>query len=135
MKLLHEWLVPGQVRPQLHPGTARKGLELLRSDDATVVPIDVGRASMGLQLEGDDPPGLGKGRQDLSKRGADRRQSAVEQYQRLSRAVDLVVHSEAVHLSVAARLWDLGVAGRHKGCSSYSVWHHLVAAYGNARSS
>src|SRR5215216_4648612 len=40
--------------------------------------ISVGRAPMGLQLDGDDPAGLGKGRQDLFEGGADRRESAVQ---------------------------------------------------------
>jgi hypothetical protein len=64
--------------------------------------IYIGRASMGLQLEGDDLPGLCKFRQNVSERGADCRKSAVEQNQRLSRSVDLVVHIEAVHLNVVA---------------------------------
>src|SRR5918994_1353098 len=64
--------------------------------------IDVGRASMGLQLEGDDLPSLGKSRQKLSERRADCRKRAVEQNQRRSGAVDLVIHLQIVLLSVAA---------------------------------
>src|SRR3989454_2111735 len=41
--------------------------------------IDIRGVTVSLLLEGDDPPGLGKGRQDLSERGVDRRASAVKQ--------------------------------------------------------
>src|SRR6266571_5300869 len=64
--------------------------------------IDVGRAPMGLLFDGDDLPGLGKGRQQLSERGADCRQSAMQQNQRPTGAMDLVIHLETVHRSVPA---------------------------------
>jgi len=59
--------------------------------------IDVGCAPMGLQLEGDDLPSLGKSRQKFSERRADCRKRAVKQNQRPSCAVDLVIHLEDVH--------------------------------------
>jgi hypothetical protein len=59
--------------------------------------IDVGRAPVSLQLEGDDLPSLGKSRQKLSERRADCRKCAVKQNQRRSGAVDLVIHLETVH--------------------------------------
>src|SRR6266487_1124955 len=64
--------------------------------------INVSRAPMGLLFDGDDLPGLGKGRQQLSERGADCRQSAMQQNQRPTGAMDLVIHFETVHRSVAA---------------------------------
>jgi len=57
---------------------------------------------MGLLFDGDDLPVLGKARQQHSERGADCRQSAMQQDQRLSGAVNLVVHVEAVYGSVIA---------------------------------
>ena len=73
--------------------------ELLEGGDGVVChllhgqrAIDVGGAPVGLHLECDHPPGLGEFRQDATERGADRRESAVEQDQRLSRAAILVVH-------------------------------------------
>ena len=54
-----------------------------------------------LQLCGDDLPGLGEGRHYLSH-GLDRHVGTVEHDKRLSGAVDLVVHPEAVDLGVAA---------------------------------
>ena len=47
--------------------------------------VDVRCASVTLKLEGDDLPGLGEAGQELSERGADRGERAVQQHQRLSR--------------------------------------------------
>src|SRR5215218_9344812 len=63
--------------------------------------IYVRRAPMGLHLEGDNLPSLGKRGQKLSEGGADRRKGAVKEDQWLSGAVDLVIHLETVHWSVA----------------------------------
>jgi hypothetical protein len=57
---------------------------------------------MPLQFDRDDPPGLGQGRHNLSH-SVDRHIGTVKQNQRFSGAVDLVIHLETVHGSVAAR--------------------------------
>ena len=52
---------------------------------------DVGGVPMALELDGDDLVGLGQGGQDRSPQ-VDRPKGAMEQDQRLTAAVDLVVH-------------------------------------------
>ncbi len=62
--------------------------------------IDVGCAPVGLQIDSDDLPVLGEGRQQFAEH-LDRANAAMQQDQRLSGAVDLIVQMEAVHGSVA----------------------------------
>src|SRR5437867_6167907 len=92
--------VPEEIRPvdmeifQESGGVLGRLLEAERT-------IDIGGVPVSLLLEGDDPPGLRKGRQDLSERGVDRRASAVKQNQRRLPAVldtmDLVIQAKTVH--------------------------------------
>src|SRR6266581_9488868 len=63
--------------------------------------INVGCVPMSLLLDSDNPPRRGKLRQHLAKRGADGREIAVQQHQRPTAAVDLVVHLETVHGNIA----------------------------------
>src|ERR1700675_2659096 len=56
---------------------------------------------MALQLDGDDLPGLRKGRQNLSHH-ADRHEATGKQNERFPRTMDLVIHRETVYLCVAA---------------------------------
>src|SRR5207247_8973534 len=78
--------------------------------------IDIRGVTVSLLLEGDHPPGLGKGRQDLSERGVDRRASAVKQDQgwlpAVRDTVDLVIHAKTVHGGVAALTRPGGPARR-----------------------
>ena len=64
--------------------------------------IDVRCAPMGLQMNSDHLPAFGEHRQDWTKHLAGAH-AAVQHDERFSSAVDLVVHFEAVHGSVAAR--------------------------------
>ena len=64
-------------------------------------PIDVGRMAVPLQIDDDDLPGPGEDRQELTELQFAGRQTAVEQDQRLPRAVDLEVELEAVDRDVA----------------------------------
>jgi hypothetical protein len=52
---------------------------------------------MGLLLDGDDLPPPGKTRQHFAERGADGRQSAMKQDQRLAFPVDFVIHVQTVY--------------------------------------
>src|SRR5216683_5165867 len=63
--------------------------------------IKVSGVPMSLLLDGDHPPRRGKMRQHLAERGADGREIAVQQHQRLTAAVYLVVHLEAVYGHIA----------------------------------
>src|SRR5437868_14080903 len=68
---------------------------------------------MSLLLDSDNPPRRGKLRQHLAERGADGREIAVQQHQRPTVAVYLVVHLQTVHGNIAtlhgrARLILLG---------------------------
>ncbi len=62
--------------------------------------VDVGSASVGLQVHRDHLPSLGERREGLGEH-VGRAHSAVQQDQRLSRAVDLIVELEAVDRGVA----------------------------------
>src|SRR5258706_8661575 len=57
---------------------------------------------MSLLLDSNDASRRGKRWEHLAERGADGREIAVQQHQRLARAIDLVVHLEAVHRNIAA---------------------------------
>src|SRR5207344_3218860 len=74
--------------------------------------INVCGAPVTLKLESDDLPCLCKARQQLSKRSADGGERAVQQHERLSRAMDLVIHLEAVHRNIASLCRSL--ADRHE---------------------
>ena len=50
-----------------------------------------------LLLDGDDLPPPGKTRQHLSERGADCRQTAVKQDQRVALSMDFVIHVQTVY--------------------------------------
>src|SRR5438045_1668886 len=63
--------------------------------------IDVGRTAVALQIDGDDLPTLRERRQVGTKHRA-RAQSAVQQDERITRSLDLVVELDAVHVGVVA---------------------------------
>ena len=63
-------------------------------------PIDVSRVPMALDLDGDDLPGLGQVRHNLSHH-ADRHEAAGKHNERFPRAMDLVIHLETVYLCEA----------------------------------
>src|SRR5437016_1641416 len=76
--------------------------------------INVGRVSMSLLLDSDNPPRRGKLLQDLAERGANGREIAMQQHQwyrrhrrhrRPTAAVDLVVHLQTVHGNIATLYW------------------------------
>jgi hypothetical protein len=56
---------------------------------------------MSLQLKRNDLARLRQPGQDPSKRGANPRECAVEQHQRLTLAVDLIIHVQSVDRSIA----------------------------------
>src|SRR5437667_5982195 len=58
---------------------------------------------VSLLLDGNDLPAFGKGWENPPEIDLDRRQPPVEQHERPAGAVDLVIHVETVHGSVAAR--------------------------------
>jgi hypothetical protein len=61
--------------------------------------VDIGGASMGLQVDGDDLTGCGARRQVGAEHfdGAD---ATVQQYQRFTGAMNLIIHLEAIHVRV-----------------------------------
>src|SRR2546425_3079930 len=63
--------------------------------------INVGCVPMSLLLDRDNPPRRGKLRQYLAERGANGREIAVQQHQRPTAAMYLVVHLETVHGNIA----------------------------------
>jgi len=85
--------------PEQTYGVLRRLLEGKRT-------IYISSVTVSLLLEGDDLPGLCKGRQNLSERCFDRRSAAVEKEQGWSLSVhgsvDLVIHLEPVHRRVSA---------------------------------
>jgi len=62
--------------------------------------IDVGCAPVGLQIDGDNPPVLGEGWQHFAEH-LDRADATMQQDERFSGAMDLVVQLQAVNLCVA----------------------------------
>src|SRR5438552_8956463 len=82
----------GLLDPQMTQERAGVLRPLLYTERA----INVGRVSMSLLLDSDNPPRRGKHRQHLAERGANGREIAVQQYQRLTAAVYLVVHLQTV---------------------------------------
>jgi hypothetical protein len=84
--------------PKKSGGVVRRTLEAVR-------PIDVVGVPVSLLLERDHLPGLCEGLQHLSERSVDGRSAAVKKDQRqwfaLLGAVNLVIHLESVHRSVA----------------------------------
>src|SRR6266566_6786900 len=63
--------------------------------------IDVGGVPMSLLLDSDHPPRRGKLRQHLAERGANGREIAMQQHQRPTATVYLVVHLQTVHGNMA----------------------------------
>src|SRR5436305_15252987 len=63
--------------------------------------INVGGVPMSLLLDSDNPPRRGKLGQHLAERGATGREVAVQQHQRPTAAVYLVVHLQTVHGNIA----------------------------------
>src|ERR1700730_1845793 len=63
--------------------------------------INVGGVPMSLLLDRDNPPRRGQLRQHLAERGANGREIAVQQQQRPTAAVYLVVHLQTVHGNIA----------------------------------
>ena len=82
----------GLLDAQLSKGGDRVIGHLLRRQRT----IDVGRVTMRLHLQADHLPGLGQPGENVLKGRADRGERPVQQHKRLSFAVDLVVHVEAV---------------------------------------
>ncbi len=62
--------------------------------------INIGGMPMRLLFEGDHLPGFGQRRPQRAERGSSGRHSAMQQRQRLPRAMDLVIHMEAIHVHV-----------------------------------
>src|SRR5215208_738310 len=89
--------------------------------------INVGGSTVTLKLKGHDLSALRKAGQQLFERGADRRERAVQQHQRLSLAMDLVVHLKIVHRNVAGLYGNL--ANSHEpiilASSSEGAWPWL----------
>src|SRR5712692_8021070 len=63
--------------------------------------INVGCVPMSLLLDSDNPPRRGKLWQHLAERGVDGREIAVQQHQRTTATVYLVVHLQTVHGNIA----------------------------------
>jgi hypothetical protein len=71
--------------------------------------VDVGRPAVSLQVGHDELVALGQGRQDRPER-LSRSEAAVQQDQRSTAAMDLVVHMQAVDVGVVAD--DLGITAQ-----------------------
>src|SRR5258707_75537 len=70
--------------------------------------INVGGVPMSLLLDFDNLARLGKLRQHLAERGANGREISVQQHQRPTAAVYLVVHLQTIHGNIATldgRAW------------------------------
>ena len=78
--------------------------ELLETEGA----VDVGGVPMPLQLDSDDLPGLGQGRQERPEH-TDGAKAAVDEHQWPPYTVDFVIHLQAVHWRIA----DSCNGGRH----------------------
>src|SRR5258708_35649166 len=95
---------------------------------------------MSLLLDRDNPPRRGKLRQHLAERGANGREIAVQQHQRPTATVYLVVHLQTVHGNIAtlderARMILCCHVYSYSFCYSLMrmCWHHFFLGLGASR--
>src|SRR5690242_2190653 len=82
--------------------------------------VDVGGVSMALLLDSDHPACRGKHRDYLAEGGTDGREVAMQQHQRLAAPVDLVIHIETVHGSIATLREHVGMILCCHSCSPFA---------------